>query len=237
MILAGHQPEYLPYIGFFAKVARADMFIFVDHVQFLKKSFQNRNKVRVAPGSGGWAWLTVPVITVGKRFQKINEVEIDNSTRWGEKHWKTISLNYKKTPYFSDYKGYFEELYAKKWVKLVDLNEEIIRFLFKVFDINIPIFKSSDYDFKGAKTDLLIDMCRELKADTYLSGVGAKADGYVEEEKFKGQGLSHIFSSFKHPEYRQTFKPFIPFLSVIDLLFNYGEDSKEIIKNSSYENE
>lgn len=236
MILVGHQPEYLPYIGFFAKAARADKFIFVDHIQFLKKSFQNRNKVRVAPGSEGWAWLTVPIITASKRFQKINEVEIDNSTRWNEKHWKTILLNYKNTPFFSVYKDFFEDLYAKKWIRLVDLNEEIIRFLFKAFGINIPVFSSSEYNFKGAKTDLLIEMCQELKAGTYLSGIGAKAAGYVEEDKFKARGLNHIFSDFKHPVYGQAFKPFISGLSALDLLFNCGEDSKGIIKNSFYEN-
>lgn len=232
MILVGHQPEYLPYIGFFHKAAQADKFIFVDHVQFLKKSFQNRNKIRTAPGSDGWTWLTVPVITNSKRFQKINEVEIDNSTHWNEKHWKTIYLNYKKAPFFNEYKDFFEQLYAKKWGKLADLNEEIICYLFEKLGINIPVYKSSDYNFNGAKTDLLIEMCRELKADTYLSGVGAKEAGYVMEEEFKKRGPSHIFSDFQHPIYGQKFKPFIPYMSIIDLLFNHGEMSKQIIRNS-----
>lgn len=233
MILAGHQPEYIPYIGFFAKAAQADAFIFVDHVQFLKKSFQNRNKIRVAPGSEGWTLLTVPIVTAGKRFQKINEVEVDNSTRWSEKHWKTILLNYGKTPYFSEHKDFFEELYMKQWNKLVDLNEDIIRYLFRAFGINIPLFRSSDYDFKGAKTDLLVEMCDELKANTYLSGIGAKIAGYVEDEKFARQGLCHAYSNFRHPDYRQIYKPFIPCLSAIDLLFNYGEESKKIIREAS----
>jgi hypothetical protein len=230
MILAGHQPEYLPYIGFFYKVARADKFIFVDHVRYLKKSFQNRNKIRTAPGSSGWTWLTVPVITKGRRFQKICEVEIDNSTRWGEKHWKTIYFNYKSAPYFNDYKDFFEQLYSKRWNKLTDLNQTIIGYLFFQLEIKIPIYKSSDYDFTGAKTDLLIEMCDRLNADTYFSGVGAKISGYVEEEKFKERGLSHIFSDFKHPDYTQRFKPFIPNLSIIDILFNCGAESIKIIK-------
>jgi len=231
MILAGHQPEYLPYLGFFYKVAKADKFIFVDHVQFLKKSFQNRNRIRTAPGSNGWTWLTVPVITKGKRFQKINEVAIDNSTSWGEKHWKTIYLNYQGTKFFKDYQDFFANLYARKWEKLADLNEEIIRYLFQQLEIKIPIYKSSDYHFNGAKTELLIEMCQCLKADAYLSGTGAKAAGYVAEEKLKLQGINHIFSDFEHPVYDQKFKPFVPNMSIIDFLFNCGADKfKELIK-------
>jgi hypothetical protein len=234
MILAGHQPEYLPYIGFFYKVARADKFIFVDHVQFQKKGFkkeffQNRNRIRTAPGSAGFTWLTVPVITRGKRFQRISEVEIDNSTDWGRKHWRTIFLNYKNTPFFKDYQDFFAQLYARRWGRLADLNETIICYLFGQLEIKIPIHRSSDFNFKGAKTDLLVEMCRELKADTYLSGVGAKAVGYVMEAEFKKQGLNHIFSDFQHPLYPQKYKPFVPNLSVIDLLFNCGRESIKII--------
>ena len=227
MIISGHQPEYLPYLGFFYKMAKADKFIFVDHVQFLKKSFQNRNRIRTTPGSQGWTWLTVPVITHGKRYQKINEVEIDNSAPWGKKHWKTICLNYKKTPFFNMYRGFFEKLYSKNWRKLVDLNETITHYLKKELGIKTPIAKSSDHNFKGQKTDLLIEMCKEFKADTYLSGPGAKC--YIEEEKFKENGLKHIFSNFKHPIYSQRVKPFLSNLSVIDLLFNCGPKSLNII--------
>lgn len=231
MILAGHQPEYLPYLGFFYKVAKADKFIFVDHIQFLKKSFQNRNKIRTAPGLDGWTWLTVPVVTKGRRFQKINEVEIDNSTRWGEKHWKAIYLNCRGRPFFNDYKDFFERLYAKRWEKIADLNEEIICYLFEKLGIRVPVYKSSDYNFKGAKTDLLVEMCGELDADTYLSGIGAKTFGYVVEDEFKKRGLCHVFSDFKHPIYAQKFKPFVPGMSIIDFLFNCGaEQFKEIIK-------
>jgi hypothetical protein len=232
MILVGHQPEYLPYIGFFHKASKADKFIFVDHVQFLKKSFQNRNRIRVAPGLNGWSWLTVPVITKGKRFQRINEVEIDNSTQWGKKHWKTIYLNYKKAPFFNNYKDFFEEIYSKKWNKLQDLNEKIICYLFEKLEIKISIFRSSDYDFKGAKTDLLIEMCKKIGADTYLSGAGARESDYVEIEKFKNNKLFHIFSDFNHPVYPQRFMNtgFLPCMSVIDLLFNCGEKSINIIK-------
>lgn len=227
MILSGHQPEYLPYIGFFYKMAKADKFILVDHVQFVKKNFQNRNRIRTAQGSDGWTWLTVPVITHGKRYQRIDEVEIDNSTSWGKKHWKTIFLNYKKAPFFNMYSDFFEKLYSKKWQKLADLNKNIIYYLKGELNIKTPIVKSSDYDFKKTKTELLIEMCKKIGADTYLSGSGGKI--YVKEENFKKNNLKHIFSDFEHPIYSQAFKPFISNLSVIDLLFNYGPKSLDII--------
>jgi hypothetical protein len=243
MILAGHQPEYLPYLGFIYKITKADKFILVDHIQYLQKSFQNCNRIRTAPGLDGFTWLTIPVISHGRRYQKINEVEIDNSTAWRKKHWKTIYLNYKKTPFFDDYQEFFEKLYLKKWVKLVDLNITIIYYLVEKLGIKTPIVRSSDYDFREKKNDLLIEMCRELKADTYLSGKGVRSyvdegkieketKSYIDEEKFKKNGLNHIFTDFKHPVYPQKYKPFVSNLSAIDLLFNCGRESVNIIRNA-----
>jgi|SRR3989344_3094677 len=229
MIISAHQPEYLPYLGFFYKMAKADTFILSDHLQFTQSSqdFFNRNKIRT---SQGWAWLTVPVITSGKGYQKINEVEIDNSTHWGRKHWKLIYFNYKRTPFFSRYSGFFEKLYAKKWQKLVDINEQIIYYVQKELGINTTLIKSSDYDFKGKKTDLIIELCKKFKTDTYLSGVGGK--NYMDLELFKKNNVKYVFSDFTHPVYLQRFKPFIENLSVIDLLFNCGPESLEIIKSN-----
>lgn len=235
MILVAHQPEYLPYLGFFYKAGKAGKFIFVDHVQFQKEGFQNRNRIRTKPGLDGWTWLTIPVVTKNKLSQKINEVEIDNSRYWAKKHWKSIYFSYKDAPFFKKYKDFFEQTYSKKWIKLADLNEAIICYLFKELDIQIPVYKSSDYNIEGQKTDMIINLCKAMKADTHLSGPGLTAEGgkhYVEEEKFRINGLNHIFSDFKHPVYPQQFKPFIPNMSVIDLLFNCGQESAKIIKKA-----
>lgn len=235
MILVGHQPEYLPYLGFFYKVGKADKFVFVDHVQFQKEGFQNRNKIRSGPREDGWIWLTIPVVTKGKASQRINEVRIDNSKNWAKKHWKSIYFSYKDAPFFDKYKDFFEQIYSKKWEKLADFNETIIRYLFKELDINVPIYRSSDYEFKGQKTDLLIELCDKLGADTLLTGPGAKKPGeksYVEEKKFEKNNLKHIFSDFKHPVYNQQFEPFVPYMSAIDLLFNCGKESIKIIKKA-----
>mgnify|MGYP001586040716 CR=1 FL=1 len=236
MIISAHQPEYLPYVGFFYKMAVVDEFILVDSIQFSKGGFQNRNRIRTASDPRGWAWLTVPVITSGKGYQKINEVEIDNSVPWARQHWKAIYFNYKKTQFFDVYEDFLKKLYSKKWEKLVDLNEAIIYYLREQLKIETPISKSSDldYEFKGKKTDLMIELCEEFGADTIFTGPGAKNVGeksYIEEKKFEEKKIKHIFSDFKHPVYSQRFKPFIENMSVIDLLFNCGPQSLEIIKS------
>ncbi|MEK7663901.1 MAG: WbqC family protein [Patescibacteria group bacterium] len=244
MTISAHQPEYLPYLGFFYKMAKADEFILVDHLQFSRKGFQNRNRIRTNSNSQGWVWLTVPVLANKKGYQKINEVQIDNSTPWAKHHWQLIYFNYKRTPFFDKYSGFFEKLYSKKWQKLVDLNETIIQYIKRELGIKTTLIKSSDYDFKGLnarfireaknpvleRTDLIIELCKEFKANSYLSGSGGKS--YIEIEKFKDNNLKLVFSDFKHPIYPQRFEPFMENLSAIDLLFNEGPKSLEVIKKS-----
>ena len=231
MILSGHQPNFLPYLGFFDKMMKCDLFILVDHVQFEKKGWQNRNRVRVKHGSDGWAWLTVPVYTSNRYDQKISEVEIDNSSEWGSKIWKTLFYSYKKADYFKEHEDFFKSVFTEsRWEKLVELNIELISYLKACFDIDVPIMKSSDYLISGKKTDLLIEMTQKLGCDTYLSGGSDDAREYVNEEEFEEHGLNHVFQNFTHPTYKQVYKPFVPNMSAIDLLFNHGDESKNIIK-------
>jgi len=228
LIIAAHQPEYLPYIGFFYKMMNCEKFVLVDHVQYIKKRFQNRNRIKTATGG---VFLTVHVLTKGKFDQPLSDVQINNNENWQKKHWRSIVLNYQKTEFFDEYKKNFEEIYSKKWEKLSHLNETIIRYLANQLDINIEIIKSSDFKPTGNKTDMLIDMCKKLKADTYLSGEGGRT--YVDIEKFETNNLTHLYTNFKHPTYNQQFEPFIPNMSVIDLLFNHGsKTSREIIQKS-----
>ena len=224
MILSGQQPNYLPWLGFFHKVSLSDKFIFVDTVQYEKKGVTNRNKIKTANGE---QWLTVPVLTKGKFEQKVNEIEINNAEQWPKKHWKSIELNYRKAPYFSQYSQFFEEVYQKKWGKLSELNETIIRHIFNVLGIKVEIFKASDINPVGEKTMLLIDICRKVGADTYLSGRGAMK--YVDEGLFRQNGLNHMFQDFQHPVYKQLHSEFIPNISIIDLLFNHGPESLDIV--------
>ncbi|KJU82054.1 WbqC-like protein family [Candidatus Magnetobacterium bavaricum] len=229
MILVGHQPEYIPWISFFGKLTMADCFMIVDNVQFNKKYFQNRVRIRNA---NGWSWLTVPIITKNRFYQRINEVVIDSTTNWQRKHWKTISIAYKKASTYQDHSGFFEDIFNKNWTMLVDLNVEIIKYLIKAFGIKIEVIKSSDYpEITGSKTDLIIDMCKATGAKTYLSGIHGK--DYIDEQKVNDSGIKLLYQEFTHPTYPQIFHPFIPNMSSVDLLFNCGAESYSILKESS----
>lgn len=209
-------------------MVNCDLYMIVDHVQYSKKSFQNRNRIK---GSSGEIMLTVPVFSKGKFEQSISEVLINNETNWQKKHQKTIFLNYKKSSYYDDYKDFFEDIFSQKWEKLIDLNEYVIRFLSKKLEINVNILKSSTYNFKGKKTDLLIEMCNATNADFYLSGEGGK--NYVDDKKFEEHSLTNLYTNFIHPTYKQKSKSFLPRMSVIDLLMNNEiKLSKSIIQKS-----
>ncbi len=226
MILVGDQPDYLPYLGFFHKMINCDKYMIVDHVQYSKKSFQNRNRIR---GPSGEIMLTVPVLSKGKFDQPICDVMINNEINWQKKHHRTISLIYKKSPFFDDFKDFFEKIFSQRWEKLIELNEYIIRYVSKKLEINLEILKSSKFNFTGKKTDLLIEMCKKTKVDTYLSGEGGR--NYVDEKKFEENKLTNLFTNFRHPVYKQLFEPFMPEMSIIDLLLNYDiKNSRKIIQ-------
>lgn len=225
MIISVHQPHYLPWPGFFHKVGRSDGFVFLDTVQYEKRDFQNRNKIRQY---NKWNWLTVPVKNKGRFTQKICEVEIDDTINWQKKHLNSIRMNYSRAPYFDDLKDYFEETYSKKWHYLVDLNFHFIKFFLEYLEITTPIYFESKLKTTKTNTERIIEICKIQGADTYLSGIGAKA--YLDEDKLKYAGIKLIYQDFKCPQYKQFVDTnFIPDLSIIDLLLNCGKKSKEYI--------
>jgi len=226
MIVSIHQPQYLPWLGYFDKIDRSDIFVFLDDVQFKKNEWQNRNKIKTAKG---WQWITVPVIH--KFPQEIRQVEINNNIDWERQHLNSLTINYNKAPYFGDYIDFFETAYGKEWNYLLDLNIYIIENLVKMLGIKTKLVMSSKLRLPGKATEHLVNICKDLKADTYLSGEGACA--YLETEKFRKQGIEVIFQDFKHPHYNQLYcqeKGFIENLSIIDLLFNLGKDSISILR-------
>lgn len=227
MKIAIHQPEYLPWLGFWNKISKCEMFVLLDNTQFRKNYFQNRNRIRTA---NEWTWLTVPVFTKDKATQQINEVEINNVTdvNWQKKHWKTIEQNYQKTPYFNEYKDIFQRFYLKKWTKLADLNISVIYAIKEILGIKTEIVIGSSLNVSGERSDLLLDICKKVGATTYLSGRFGKE--YLEESKFKKENIEVIFQEFNHPVYKQVFKPFIPEMSIIDVIFNEGNKSLTILQ-------
>jgi hypothetical protein len=179
MILSGHQANYLPYPGLFSKIFNSDYFIYVNDVQFEKKSWQSRNRII---GESNYIVLTVPTLK-NKFSQIIKDVKINNNTKWKYKHFKSIEINYKKSFYFKKYIKFFEELYSKEWENICDLNIYITNFVIKELDISTKIIYDTNYNFKKKKTERLIEMCQKTNADTYLSNLGSQS--YVDLNLFK----------------------------------------------------
>lgn len=225
-VVAIHQPNYLPWLGYFYKIINCDAFVFLDNVQYEKNSFINRNKIKTSQGA---SWSTVDIITKGRYGQLISEVMINNNISWNKKHWKSINQNYSKAPYLNSCKAVFESIYQKRWEKLVDLNEHLIVSICRILGIeNTKFLKASDLDVSGKGTELLVNICQVVGAVTYLSGFGGAK--YIEEDRFREAGIGLKYYDFKHPIYHQLWGDFIPNLSIIDLLFNEGERSLLILK-------
>jgi hypothetical protein len=227
LIVAVHQPQYLPWIGYFDKMRRADVFCYLNNVQYKKNEWQNRNRIKTAQG---WQWLTVPV---RYRFpEKINEVRIDNTTHWSKKHLQALKTNYSHAPYFKAYIPIFEDIFSRKWEFLSELNIHLIECLKDTLQMQEKkTTVSSELMLREDPTDRLIDICKALGADTYLAGRGG-AD-YMDAKRFAKNGLKVIIQEFKHPVYPQLFKDFKSHLSIVDLLFNCGPESMNVIREAN----
>jgi len=221
MIVGIHQPNYLPYLGFFDKMAKSDIFVIYDDAQFNKSDFQHRNRIRIYHG---WKWLTVPV---EKKRIPINEVKIRNEVKtwkgvkWSDAHFRDIHDNYKDAPYYSVYADELMRIYKRNYEKLVNLNMELIRFLMKAFDIDVEIVFSSDLGFTSKSTQRLVEIVESLGGDVYLSG--PKGRDYLDVSLFERKGIKVVFQDFKHPVYKQRYKGFVPNMAAIDALFNVGK--------------
>ena len=226
MILSGHQANYLPYPGLFSKIFNSDCFIYVNKVKFENKSWQSRNKII---GDNGYILLTAPTLKK-KSSQIIKDVEINNEANWKYKHFKSIEINYKKSPYFKKYIKFFEDLYSKKWKKICDLNIYITNFVIQELDIKTKIIYDTDYNFKKKKTERLVEMCEKTNAGTYLSNLGSQ--NYVDLDLFKKKKINHFFMDFKSIPYKQKKGKFIPNLTIFDMLFFCGkEKTTRIVKS------
>jgi hypothetical protein len=221
-----HQPAYLPWLGYFHKIAVSDIFVILDNTQFEKNSFNNRNKIKTVNGP---IWLTVPVQTTGKfKENLLAKVKIADNSIWNKKHWKSIELNYKKAPFFEEYYPELKILYEKEWAYLTDLCHEMLKIFVKMVGIETEIILSSNMKYsESVKTEQLINICKELDATTYISGILGK--NYINEDEFNKENIKLIYQEYKHPTYNQLHNEFLPYMSVIDLIFNEGPRSLEII--------
>jgi hypothetical protein len=221
MIAAGHQPNYLPWLGFFDKIRHSDVFIIEDNVQFERQGFTNRNRIMTADGV---RWLSVP-IKHAKKPLRINEVEIAKSSEsdWRHRHWLTLKHSYCKAPYWSQYAPFFEDTYSRDWNLLMDLNMHLIRGIMGFLGLTTPLIMASTLPVGGKKTALIVAQCKQVGADTQFSGAGCR--GYIDKALFERAGIKLVFQNYTHPQYRQTRGGFVANLSVVDYLFCTGAKS------------
>lgn len=222
-----HQPDFLPYLGFFHRFLHADLWVVLDSVQFLNnsKSWHNRDKIKTANGT---TWLSASVQKCPQKTP-IDEV-LFSSNDWKQKNLALINHNYKKSPYYDEIFPYIKKIYAFESEKMIDFNLNAIKILCSMFQTEINYIKASELNSKGQKTELLLDIAKKTASTHYLSGIGAR--NYLDESVFEKENIKVLWQNFKHPIYPQLFGEFIPYLSSIDLLFNCGlEESRKILRN------
>jgi len=226
MKIAIHQANYFPYPGFFHKINQADIFVIQDDVKFSK--ITNRNKIISSSGS---TWINVP-IEKGHQSLPIMDVKINNETSWRKITYKKICAGYNKAKFFHLYKDYFENLYKKEWEDIFELNFETIKHVLDWLDIKVKIIVESELDISGQSTERLVNVCKKLGADTYISGIGGKK--YLDEKLFEKNKIILKYQNYNPIKYTQHMsKSFIPNLSIIDLLANAGSESGKLLKESS----
>ncbi|MDX1463686.1 MAG: WbqC family protein [Marinirhabdus sp.] len=214
------QSNYLPWKGYFDVINDVDLFILDDNVQYTRHDWRNRNKIKTP---NGLKWLTIPV---GSNSHKlICEIEI-KSNFWAKKHWRQITQNYSKTPYFKEYKDFFEYVYLEaKWDTLSSLNQFLIKSIAQKFlGIETQFQDSRIYNVSGANVESLMDLLEQSEADLYVSGPSAQS--YIDEQRFIDCGIELVYKDYSgYPEYPQRFPPFEHQVSILDVLFNCGPDA------------
>lgn len=232
MILTAHQPVYLPWLGLFHKIALADLFISFDQVQYQPKDWNNRNRIKTPQGP---IWLTVPVLRKGYLDKTISDIEINNSEPWARKHWRSLSITYAKAPHFARYAGFFEDTYHRRWESLVELNTYMLRWFLEALAIPVQVRSAGEWNFQGEKSNLVLDMCKQVGASHYI--FGALGRDYANVPAFIRAGVGAHFQDYVHPVYQQMHGGFVPYLSVVDLLFNCGDESRDILLSGNQKRE
>lgn len=223
------QPTYLPWSGYFGLMQSVDVFVLLDSVQFARRSWQQRNQIKTANGA---QWLSVPVLSKGKRDQLICDVELDKSSGFAATHSRSIELSYAKTPHFKEFAVTLMPLLNNSSSLLADMTIALILQLKAQLGIETRVLRASELDAKGTKADLLASLCEQIGATSYVSPPGSK-DYLDESDAFEKIGVEVQYYKFKHPEYPQPFGEFLPYMSIIDMLFNCGERSSAMLQGAS----
>ena len=224
MKVAIHQPQYLPWLGYLAKWAAADLFVFLDTVQYEKNGWQNRNRIRTADGAH---WLTVPVHA--HLGTPIADVAVDTTQPWRARHVRAIEHAYERAPHLATYQAALRSLLDTEWARLAPLAAASAEWLARAAGITTPVQVASSLTAGGGDaTGRLVAICKALGADTYLAGGhGAK---YLDAEQFRAAGITVLYQRYEHPVYAQQHGEFMPFLSAVDLLLTHGDESLPILR-------
>lgn len=224
------QSNYIPWKGYFDAISKADVFVIYDDMQYTRRDWRNRNKIKT---QNGVSWLSIPVDVKGKFNQKINETRISD-LGWAAKHWETIRHNYCKAAYFQEVKDFFEPLYLNcKELYLSEVNFRFIKACCDYLEIKTEFKWSSEFDLKGDKSEKLLNLCLDLKGSTYISGPAAKE--YLDLDLFEKSGINLEWMEYSgYPEYPQLHGAFVHHVSILDLLFNTGTAARKYMKLSQH---
>jgi hypothetical protein len=232
VIIAIHQPNYLPWLGYFDKIDQVDLFVFLDHVQFARNDFQHRNRIKTPAGP---RWLSVPCVHSGGRTSLLHQ-RIAYDTPWAEEHWRSLQISYASAPFSADLFERLEPLYRERFDTLADLNIALVMTLADTLKLKCKWQRSSALRLPELhKSELLASICQRLGATEYFSGLGAQS--YLDSQVFERVGVRVKWQSFVHPTYEQLWmkQGFVSNLSVVDLLANAGHHSMQVLRlNQSF---
>jgi hypothetical protein len=220
------QSNYIPWKGYFDLIGSVDEFILLDEVQYTRRDWRNRNRIKTPNGT---QWLTIPVETKGKYTQKISETLISDP-EWVDAHWRTLVANYARAPHFGTFQAAIRDIYNRCETRyLSEVNRLFIVGICELLGVSTRLTNSSDYDASGVKTARLVSLCEQAGATTYLSGPSARA--YLDEAAFAERGIAVEYMNYDgYPEYPQLYPPFEHAVTVLDLLFNTGPSSPLYLK-------
>jgi hypothetical protein len=224
MIVTIHQPDFLPWLGFFDRWQKSDTYIVLDDVQFLRRGWHHRDKIKT---QGGVQWLTIPVLKKSLYCQTIKEVKINNGENWRYKHLKTIQTSYGKTPNFDLVYGRLSEIYNREHDLLISLNMDLLEFCSSMLEIKTPVIFASAFHIKSAGSQRLVDLVQSVGGKEYLTGTGSR--DYLDEALFNKEGINVCWQKFQHPAYQQLHGRFEKMLSVLDFLMMRDSDCNTIV--------
>jgi hypothetical protein len=225
-----HQPNFLPYLGFFNKVAQSDLFVVYDVAQYVRDRFDNRNQIK---GPNGPVWLTVPVQVKDSFKKRFHEVMLPLDDTWRMKHLKSIKMAYARAPYFSTYFGELERIYLAPGDRLAELSIALIELMMDGLGIRTKMVRTTslNLDLDLQSSEMIVQILRRVGADSYLAGRSGR--NYMDLPLFEREGIAVEFQEFSHPRYRQLFGEFVPNLSAIDLLLNEGENAGRLVAGAA----